>query len=71
MNTCSVPDCPKTIPAGKLLCYRHWDLLPEALRRRVTRTWLALLDKRGSRQAYEAARTEAINTAAAADRAGA
>ncbi len=35
LGTCRVPDCSTTVPARRLMCTRHWFLVPSAIRAQV------------------------------------
>lgn len=36
---CPVKDCGRTISPGRLMCHRHWELLPQGLRSTILRLW--------------------------------
>ena len=36
---CPVPGCPRQISKARLMCRRHWNLVPKELRDRVWATW--------------------------------
>lgn len=67
-NRCAV--CTKPIAPAKLMCWRHWSLVPSILRRRVHETWWAVnsppFDEATAArraQAFLAVRAQAIQAA--------
>jgi hypothetical protein len=38
-HRCPVGDCPKQVPRARLMCGRHWQLVPAALKRAIRRAW--------------------------------
>ena len=41
-HQCPVSGCGSLIADDKLMCFRHWSLVPEGLRRRVHSAWSAV-----------------------------
>ncbi len=64
MNRC--PICTAKIPDHKLMCWPHWDLVPEQLQAQVLGLWKTVLRganpsiKRLAMQEYKQARDAAI-----------
>lgn len=63
---CHAKNCPKVVPPSKLMCLKHWRMVPAEIQRAVWATYRPgqESDKKPSREYLEAARA-AINAVAA------
>jgi hypothetical protein len=67
--TCPVPNCPREVPRGKLLCLVHWIATPVPLQRDVLISWRNLNAAKGgtavvrASKRYRAAKDAAISAA--------
>lgn len=39
LHPCHATSCPREVPAGMLMCRRHWRMVPLALQREIPRLW--------------------------------
>lgn len=55
---CPIKDCDRQLPSHLLMCDRHWQILPQPLKKRVYATWNR--GRPANLQDYLSAKKEAI-----------
>ena len=53
-HRCPILRCPTMVAHDRLMCAKHWRMVPQPLQRAVLRTWRARLRRRGDQVALRA-----------------
>lgn len=61
-GNCAMPDCPVPAGEGKLMCRRHWWLVPRPLRAKVWRAYRAWEYGYGDIEVLRSTQQEAVDT---------
>lgn len=61
MHRCPADGCSLMVNTDKLMCYKHWKLVPEDIQKKVYRTYYA--KQRNGTQANEQAHYDAMQEA--------